>query len=40
MALNRRLCFTAHELWVMVAYEMIWFAFPSFREKFGAIFAA
>jgi len=23
MALNRRLCFTAQEPWVMVAYEMI-----------------
>jgi len=23
MALNRRLCFAAHEPWVMMAYEMI-----------------
>ena len=27
MALNRRLCFTAQEPWVMVAYEMIFLIF-------------
>jgi hypothetical protein len=27
MALNRRLCFTAQEPWVMMAYEMIFFIF-------------
>jgi hypothetical protein len=27
MTLNRRLCFTAQEPWVMVAYEMIFLIF-------------
>jgi hypothetical protein len=40
MALNRRLCFTAQEPWMMMAYEMIFLIFSSFPGIFGAIFAA
>jgi hypothetical protein len=33
MALNRRLCFTAQEPWVMVAYEMIFLIFILLSKK-------
>jgi hypothetical protein len=40
MALNRRLCFTAQEPWVMMAYESTSLPLSSLSKKFGAILAA
>jgi hypothetical protein len=40
MALNRRLCFTAQEPWVMMDQQMMVRLSTSLRAKFGAILAA